>query len=129
MQIIISWKDRDRECRDRNPNWKDGVKDMYVSPHERQKSKDSERGRSQDMLSRILNKVEGAVHVFLANSHSTELGESGTVVPLEVTSGTDAQDQGKGQVGDEMEQSARRRSVPRSSTISPKDSKREKAEG
>uniref|UniRef100_M1BRU2 Uncharacterized protein n=1 Tax=Solanum tuberosum TaxID=4113 RepID=M1BRU2_SOLTU len=31
-----------------------------------------------------------AVHVFLAESHSTDLGEFGTVVPPEVTSGTDA---------------------------------------
>uniref|UniRef100_M1DIR1 Integrase core domain containing protein n=1 Tax=Solanum tuberosum TaxID=4113 RepID=M1DIR1_SOLTU len=30
------------------------------------------------------------VHVFLADSQSMELGEAGTVVPLEVTSGTDA---------------------------------------
>uniref|UniRef100_M1DR32 Integrase core domain containing protein n=1 Tax=Solanum tuberosum TaxID=4113 RepID=M1DR32_SOLTU len=34
-----------------------------------------------------------AVHVFLENTHSTDLGESGTAVPLEVTSGTDAQAQ------------------------------------
>uniref|UniRef100_M1D9J4 Integrase core domain containing protein n=1 Tax=Solanum tuberosum TaxID=4113 RepID=M1D9J4_SOLTU len=32
-----------------------------------------------------------AVHVFLADSHSTELGESGTIVLPEVTPGTDAQ--------------------------------------
>uniref|UniRef100_M1DPM4 Uncharacterized protein n=1 Tax=Solanum tuberosum TaxID=4113 RepID=M1DPM4_SOLTU len=37
--------------------------------------------------------------------------------------------EGKVQVGDEMEQSACRRVVSRSSAISPKDSKREKAEG
>uniref|UniRef100_M1DQ19 Uncharacterized protein n=1 Tax=Solanum tuberosum TaxID=4113 RepID=M1DQ19_SOLTU len=37
--------------------------------------------------------------------------------------------EGKDQVGDEREQSARRRTVLRSSTISPNDSKREYAEG
>uniref|UniRef100_M1DCD8 Integrase core domain containing protein n=1 Tax=Solanum tuberosum TaxID=4113 RepID=M1DCD8_SOLTU len=36
-----------------------------------------------------------AVHVLLVNSHSTDLGESGTVVPPEVTSGTDAQAKGE----------------------------------
>uniref|UniRef100_M1DBL9 Integrase core domain containing protein n=1 Tax=Solanum tuberosum TaxID=4113 RepID=M1DBL9_SOLTU len=36
-----------------------------------------------------------AVHVFLADSQSTDLREAGTVVPLEVTSGTDAPTQGK----------------------------------
>uniref|UniRef100_M1DK13 Uncharacterized protein n=1 Tax=Solanum tuberosum TaxID=4113 RepID=M1DK13_SOLTU len=36
-----------------------------------------------------------AVHVFLADSQSTNLGEVGTVVPPEVTSGTDAQIDGE----------------------------------
>uniref|UniRef100_M1DF67 Integrase core domain containing protein n=1 Tax=Solanum tuberosum TaxID=4113 RepID=M1DF67_SOLTU len=46
--------------RDRNPNWKDGEKDRYIPSHERQKPKDSKGGRSEDMLSRIVNKVEGS---------------------------------------------------------------------
>uniref|UniRef100_M1DJ74 Integrase core domain containing protein n=1 Tax=Solanum tuberosum TaxID=4113 RepID=M1DJ74_SOLTU len=36
-----------------------------------------------------------AVHVFLADSHSTGLGEFGTAVPPEVTLGTDAEAQGE----------------------------------
>ncbi|WMV49812.1 hypothetical protein MTR67_043197 [Solanum verrucosum] len=36
-----------------------------------------------------------AVHVFLEDSHSTELGEFGTVVPPKVTLGTDAQARGE----------------------------------
>uniref|UniRef100_M1DK48 Uncharacterized protein n=1 Tax=Solanum tuberosum TaxID=4113 RepID=M1DK48_SOLTU len=36
-----------------------------------------------------------AVHVFLADSQSPDLGEVGTVVPPKVTSGNDAQAQGK----------------------------------
>uniref|UniRef100_M1AGK0 Uncharacterized protein n=1 Tax=Solanum tuberosum TaxID=4113 RepID=M1AGK0_SOLTU len=54
------WRDRDREWRDRNPYWKNGEKDMYVPPHECQKAKYLEGGQPEDMLSRILNKVEGS---------------------------------------------------------------------
>ncbi|XP_049362576.1 uncharacterized protein LOC125827308 [Solanum verrucosum] len=54
------WKGRDHEWRDRNSNWKDGEKDRYVPPHEHQNPKDSESGRFEDLLSRILNKVEGS---------------------------------------------------------------------
>uniref|UniRef100_M1DN40 Integrase core domain containing protein n=1 Tax=Solanum tuberosum TaxID=4113 RepID=M1DN40_SOLTU len=56
------WRDRDREWRDRNPTWKerDGENNSCIPPHEHQKPKDSEGGRSEDMLSRIPNKVEGS---------------------------------------------------------------------
>uniref|UniRef100_M1D8E4 Uncharacterized protein n=1 Tax=Solanum tuberosum TaxID=4113 RepID=M1D8E4_SOLTU len=36
-----------------------------------------------------------AVHVFLADSQSTDLAEAGTAIPSEVTSGTDTQAHGK----------------------------------
>ncbi|KAK4731373.1 hypothetical protein R3W88_024361 [Solanum pinnatisectum] len=39
---------------------RDGEKDMYIPPHESQKPKDSKGGHSEDMLSRILHKVEGS---------------------------------------------------------------------
>ncbi|KAG5571403.1 hypothetical protein H5410_061169 [Solanum commersonii] len=39
-------------------------------------------------------RAERAVHVFLADSHSTKFGESGTDIPPKVTSGTDAQTDG-----------------------------------
>uniref|UniRef100_M1DH82 Integrase core domain containing protein n=1 Tax=Solanum tuberosum TaxID=4113 RepID=M1DH82_SOLTU len=56
------WKDRDREWRDCNPTCKEkvGENDRYTPPHERQRPKDSEGGRSEDMLSRNLKKVEGS---------------------------------------------------------------------
>lgn len=54
-------RDRDREWCDHNATWKEREteQDRYVPPHERQKSKDSEVGLIEDMLSYILNKVEG----------------------------------------------------------------------
>ncbi|KAK4723998.1 hypothetical protein R3W88_026777 [Solanum pinnatisectum] len=56
------WSDLDREWRDHNATWKEreGEKDRYVPPHECQKPKDSEGGRTEDMLSPILNKVKGS---------------------------------------------------------------------
>ncbi|KAK4721335.1 hypothetical protein R3W88_011568 [Solanum pinnatisectum] len=56
------WRDHDRDWRDRNATQKEraGEKDRYLPPHERQKPKESEGGSTEDMLSRILNKVEGS---------------------------------------------------------------------
>lgn len=51
-------KDRDHEWRDDNPIWKDAEKDRYVPSHEHQKTKNLEGGKYEDMLSRILKKVE-----------------------------------------------------------------------
>ncbi|XP_015166988.1 uncharacterized protein [Solanum tuberosum] len=56
------WRDCDREWHDRNATWNksDVENDRYVPPHERQKPKYSKGGRTEDILSRILNKVEGS---------------------------------------------------------------------
>ncbi|KAK4721417.1 hypothetical protein R3W88_011650 [Solanum pinnatisectum] len=56
------WRDRDRDWPDRNTTQKEreGEKARYLSPHKRQKPKESEGGSTEDMLSRILNKVEGS---------------------------------------------------------------------
>lgn len=45
---------------DRYPNLKIGEKDKYVPSHEHLKPKDSEGGRYENTLSRILNKIEGS---------------------------------------------------------------------
>uniref|UniRef100_M1DXK0 Integrase core domain containing protein n=1 Tax=Solanum tuberosum TaxID=4113 RepID=M1DXK0_SOLTU len=64
--IDDGWRDRDKEWCDCNATWKerDGDKERYVIPHERQNPKeqraDPENFRTEDMLARILNKVEGS---------------------------------------------------------------------
>ncbi|KAH0740735.1 hypothetical protein KY290_033778 [Solanum tuberosum] len=59
-----SWRDQDRYWHDRGANWRDrdGDKDHYVHPHECPKLKepkaDPENFRIEDMLARILHKME-----------------------------------------------------------------------
>uniref|UniRef100_M1DNP4 Integrase core domain containing protein n=1 Tax=Solanum tuberosum TaxID=4113 RepID=M1DNP4_SOLTU len=64
------WRDHDRDWCDRGANWKerDGDKERYVPPHERQKLNeqrdDSENFDTEDMFARILTKLEGSDKVF-----------------------------------------------------------------
>ncbi|XP_049388913.1 uncharacterized protein LOC125853286 [Solanum stenotomum] len=55
------WRDRDRDWRDCNNTWKEreGENDRYVPPYDCQRPKDFEGGRTEDILSGFLNKVEG----------------------------------------------------------------------
>lgn len=56
------WRDSDREWYEHTTQKeRKGDKDRYVPPHECQTPKDSESGRTKDMLSHIVNKVEGSL--------------------------------------------------------------------
>uniref|UniRef100_M1DZT7 Integrase core domain containing protein n=1 Tax=Solanum tuberosum TaxID=4113 RepID=M1DZT7_SOLTU len=88
-----AWKDRDREWRDRNPNSKDGEKDRYVPLHGRQKPNNLEGDRSKNMLSRILNKVEGPDKLLKG------MKEDVSTLSLTVTSHSDSMKQLETQMG------------------------------
>lgn len=51
------------EKRERNFTRKDGEKDRYMPPHERQNPKDQESGRSEDILHVYLTKLKGQTYL------------------------------------------------------------------
>jgi len=89
------WRDCDRDWHDRNSTWKEikGDKDKYVPTHERQNPKESENVHTEDMLSRILYKVEGFDKVLkemkedISRLHQTVTSHSVSINQLETQMG------------------------------------------